>query len=303
MGNIIKTVDLIKQYNHFPVLKGLNMTVEKGDVYGFLGRNGCGKTTTMNILCNIIQKDGGTVELGENNQKIKIGYLPESPSFFPYMNAYEYLSYIAACLKYDGDIKMRNSELLSMVGLEQAGRRKVKGYSRGMQQRLGIATAMYDNPDLLILDEPTSALDPEGRVEVMNIIYQLAKSGTTILLCTHILSDVERVANKIGILSNGVMVMEGKIQDILHQHSSGQLIVELYNTSGENVNLLLNSGLCPNIYFDERRNTFYFNTETPEQLSADLMQFLAQHQIAAKNVVVYRPTLEEIYMKAVNGNV
>ena len=199
--------NLHKSYGAFEVLRGLEMNVNKGDIYGFLGKNGCGKTTTMNIVSNIIPKDSGEINFGKEN--CKIGYLPETPSMFTYMNGYEYLDYIASCCSYKDDKKKRIDEVINIVGMAEGGKRRIKGYSRGMNQRLGIAAAIFDHPDLLILDEPTSALDPQGRAEVMSIIKNLADMGTTIILCTHILSDVERTANRIGIVRDGRMAVEG----------------------------------------------------------------------------------------------
>ena len=207
--------NLHKSYGAFEVLKGLDMNVNKGDIYGFLGKNGCGKTTTMNIVSNIIPKDSGEIIFGKEN--CKVGYLPETPSMFTYMNGYEYLDYIAACCSYKGNKKKRIDEVINLVGMAEGGKRRIKGYSRGMNQRIGIAAAIFDNPDLLILDEPTSALDPQGRAEVMNIIKQLADMGTTIILCTHILSDVERTANRIGIVRDGRMAVEGTMAEIKDQ--------------------------------------------------------------------------------------
>jgi len=209
---MLKIKGLKKSYKGFPVLTDLYMNVERGDVYGFVGKNGCGKTTTMNIICNIIPKDEGEIEFESDN--VKIGYLPESPALFGYMNGFEYLDFIGACCGYAGNVRARTEEVLTITGMIYSAERRIKGYSRGMNQRIGIAAALYANPDLLILDEPTSALDPEGRAEVMEIISRLAASGSTIILCTHILTDVERVANKVGILRNGVMVVEGTVADI-----------------------------------------------------------------------------------------
>jgi len=216
---MLRITGLKKSYNNFPVLKHLNMSIDKGDVYGLMGTNGCGKTTTMNIICNIIPKDGGDIAFEEDN--VKIGYLPEMPELYGYMNGFEYLEFIGACCEYTGSIKDRTAEVLQITGMADSASRFIKGYSRGMNQRIGIAAAIYSNPDLLILDEPTSALDPQGRAEVMEIIVKLAASGSTIILCTHILPDVERVANKIGILRNGVMVIEGKLSEVLRSYGGG----------------------------------------------------------------------------------
>lgn len=213
--------NLKKAYGGFPVLRGLNMDVNDGDVYGFLGRNGCGKTTTMNIICGVIKKDEGEVKLGNNGdgKPVTIGYLPESPAIFDFMTAREYLEYVGACSEYDGDIKKRADEVLEIVGLRDAANRRTKGFSRGMTQRLGMGAAILKKPDLLIFDEPTSALDPQGRLEVIAIIERLKGLGCTIVLSTHILTDVERVANRIGIVNGGLLAEEGDIKTILRKYS------------------------------------------------------------------------------------
>jgi ABC-2 type transport system ATP-binding protein len=219
---MLKITNLKKSYKKHPVLTDLNMTLEKGDIYGFLGTNGCGKTTTMNIICNIIAKDEGEISFEENN--IKIGYLPESPALYGYMNGYEYLNYIGACCNYSESITQRTNEVLEITKMTFAANRLIGGYSRGMNQRIGIAAALFGNPDLIILDEPTSALDPQGRAEVMAIISKLASDGSTIILCTHILADVERVANKIGILKDGIMAVEGLIPDVKKRFAQDNVI-------------------------------------------------------------------------------
>jgi len=219
---MLKITGLYKSYNNYHVLKGLNMNVEQGDVYGFLGQNGCGKTSTMNVICNIIPKDEGEIAFSDENTRI--GYLPEAPALYEFMNGFEYLDFIAACCEYSGNIKERTAEVLRLTRMYDNAHRRIKGYSRGMNQRIGIAAALYAQPDLLILDEPTSALDPEGRAEVMDIISNLTSSGVTIILCTHILGDVERVANKIGIMRNGVMAIEGNLADVIAKYTSANAV-------------------------------------------------------------------------------
>lgn len=295
--------ELKKSYKKFRVLDGLNMTINKGDVYGFLGKNGCGKTTTMNIICNIIPKDEGEIILGEApGEKIKIGYLPETPALFGYMNGYEYLEYIAACAKYKGDAKARTAEVLDITGMAEGGKRRIKGYSRGMNQRLGIAAAIFDNPDLVILDEPTSALDPEGRAEVMTIIRNLAATGATILLCTHILSDVERVANRIGIMRDGKLVIEDTIVNVENRLRRNSVEISL-GSIDENVRDLLKSAdFVSGAEFFPASGLAVLNVDDPDEGMVKTMRLLSDNNISPAKLQVTRPTLEQIYINTVGGD-
>ena len=293
--------NLHKSYGAFEVLKGLDMNVNKGDIYGFLGKNGCGKTTTMNIVSNIIPKDSGEIIFGKEN--CKVGYLPETPSMFTYMNGYEYLDYIAACCSYKGDKKKRIDEVINLVGMAEGGKRRIKGYSRGMNQRIGIAAAIFDNPDLLILDEPTSALDPQGRAEVMNIIKQLADMGTTIILCTHILSDVERTANRIGIVRDGRMAVEGTMTEIKNQFARNdkKIIMGIFgdpNSAIQSVNKCTGG----RFYFDRQRAIFEIPLDYDENEQVKAQQVLNEINAAGLTLslfVIENKTLEQIYMETI----
>ena len=304
---MVKISNLQKSYGAFRVLDGLYMDVPDGEVYGFLGKNGCGKTTTMNILCNIIPKDGGDVLLdGGDGENMRIGYLPETPSLFHFMNGYEYLRYIAACCEYKGNVNARVDEVLETVGMREGARRRIKGYSRGMNQRLGIAAVMFNHPQLLVLDEPTSALDPEGRADMMNIIRQLSQTGCTIILCTHILSDVEKVAGSIGIMRGGRMAVEGKITDILQQHARNEVEVRLYETNEQGVNALRSLEqlhMIDKVDFYDKTGVFVLRTTDSEAASRELVNVLAQKGIVPYEIKTVTENLEQIYLKVVSGNV
>jgi len=298
---MLKVTGLKKSYNNFPVLKDLNMSIDKGDVYGFLGTNGCGKTTTMNIICNIIPKDEG--ELAFENDEQKIGYLPEWPALFGYMNGFEYLDYIGACCDYEGDLKARTAEVLQLTGMYSDAKRRIKGYSRGMIQRIGIAAALYADPDLLILDEPTSALDPGGRAEVIDIISGLTASGATIILCTHILADVERVANKIGILRHGVMAVEGPLSDVSKMFVAGSAVT-VRPQYADDVSRILDS-----IEIVERVEPEYYGNITAHakegvndaELFYKIVTTLANNKIVPEGVWFKRLSLEQIYLGINSG--
>ena len=298
---MLKITGLYKSYKAFPVLRGLNMSIEKGDVYGLLGTNGCGKTTTMNIICNIIHKDAGDITFSENS--IKIGYLPESPALYGYMTGFEYLDFIGACCEYEGSLKERTTELLQTTGMYYDAQRLIKGYSRGMNQRMGIAAALYSAPDLLILDEPTSALDPQGRAEVMDIICKLAASGSTIILCTHILTDVERVANKVGILRNGVMAIEGTLADVKNSFGAETAVTVRPQ------NMVDISEYVSDIEVVERYEIEYYGDITfypkpgvsEAELFYKIVTTLANKKIVPESIWFKRLSLEQIYLGINSG--
>ena len=298
---MLKITGLQKSFRDVSVLKGLNMSIDKGDVYGFLGTNGCGKTTTMNIICNIIPKDAGDISFSDDS--IRIGYLPESPSLYEYMNGFEYLNFIGACCEYEGSIKTRTEEVLNITGMYSDAHRLIRGYSRGMNQRIGIAAALYADPDLLILDEPTSALDPEGRAEVMDTISKLMASGSTIILCTHILSDVERVANKIGILSRGVMAVEGTLDDVKQTYGVANAVtvrprnmVDI-RESMSGIEVVESSQVE---YYGDI--TFYAKAGVSEaELFYKVVTALANNKIVPEGIWFKRLSLEQIYLGITGG--
>lgn len=295
---MVKIRNLKKSYKGFPVLRGLNMDINDGDVYGFLGRNGCGKTTTMNIICGVIPKDEGEIQLGDGTKRVTIGYLPESPSIFPYMTAREYIEYIAACSDYEGDIKKRTDEVLDIVGLRNAADRRTKGFSRGMTQRLGMGAAILKDPDLLIFDEPTSALDPQGRSEVIGIIERLKKLGCTIVLSTHILSDVERVANRIGIVSGGIIAEEGDMKTILRKHGGDVISMSVRNLTQEQKISLLKVNFA-RAEFNNDTGVFRFGTDNAEETSKQLIKLAADNNMIIEDFKIGTATLEEVFRKVV----
>jgi len=292
---MLRITGLKKSYNRYPVLRDLNMSIDKGDVYGLIGTNGCGKTTTMNIICNIIPKDEGNIDF--YNGEVKIGYLPETPALYGYMNGFEYLDFIGACCDYSGNIKERTAEVLRITGMTNSANRLIKGYSRGMNQRIGIAAAIYGNPDLVILDEPTSALDPEGRAEVMDIIRALAASGSTIILCTHILGDVERVANKVGILRHGVMAVEGKLPEIIGMFGGTTAIYIQLRYAPQPTDPLCRIDLIERSELGPVGITLYARQGVSEaELYYKVITTLADNGVLPDGIGFRRLTLEQIYL-------
>ncbi len=295
---MVRIRNLRKKYGSFEVLKGLSMDIEDGDVYGFLGRNGCGKTTTMNIICDVLPKDEGEIVLGNGKDKVKVGYLPESPKIYGYLTAKEYLEYIAACCEYPGDIDARVREVLDIVGLSDAANRRAKGFSRGMTQRLGMGAAILGKPDLLIFDEPTSALDPQGRAEVIAIINRLKSMGCTIILSTHILSDVERVANRIGIMNGGVLAEEGELKELLRKYGGDIISLSVRGLTDEMKIKLLSVDFARAEY-DNDTEMFRFGTDNADDCARRLIKIIADGDMVAESFNIGSASLEEVFGKVV----
>lgn len=231
---MIEVVDLKKNYGNFEALRSISFKVEEGSIFGFIGRNGAGKTTTMNILTGLIGFNSGEIfirgmDFKKNRQELikHMGYLPETPAFYDYMNAYEYLDLIGNLTGYNKDDKSRRiGELLNIVKLKKSARRRIGGYSKGMKQRMALAAAIMDGPEILFLDEPSSALDPEGRLEMLELIDGLKDDRITIFLSTHILNDAERVCDTICILDEGKILLTESLSKLYKKHIQPVLDIE-----------------------------------------------------------------------------
>ena len=221
----IRTEDLRKRYGQVTALDGLTLTVEPGTIFGFLGPNGAGKTTTMRLLTGLARPSAGRAwvagqEVGhDGTAAARIGYLPEEPAFYPWMTPAELLDHVGRLFGLPGrERRARAGELLELVDLGRVARRRIGGFSRGMRQRLGLAQALVNHPEVLLLDEPVSALDPAGRKEVLELIGRLG-SQCTVFMSTHILQDVERVCDTVAILNHGRLVVEAPQAELLDRYT------------------------------------------------------------------------------------
>lgn len=203
------------------VLSDVSLTVGQGEIFGFLGHNGAGKTTTMKILMGLLRASGGVVKLlgapaTDVGVHARIGYLPEAPYFYDYLTAEEFLSFYGNLAGLSrGVVQSRVPQLLERVGLMEARCRQLRKFSKGMLQRIGLAQALIHDPELVILDEPMSGLDPMGRKEVRDLILSLRDQGKTVFFSTHIVSDVEMICDRVGILAKGRMLAVGRIEDLV----------------------------------------------------------------------------------------
>lgn len=197
------------------VVDKLSFQLDKGEAYGLIGPNGAGKTTTVKMIVDLIEPDAGEVKLFEQNLQNnitilnKVGFMPENPAFYIHLTTKEFLSFIGNIYHIERDkIQDRIKEVIDIVGLNDAENRRIKGFSKGMKQRLGLAQAIINNPDLLILDEALDGLDPLGRTDIKKLLIKMKNAGTTILFSSHILSDVEEICDRIGIIDQGTLIKE-----------------------------------------------------------------------------------------------
>jgi ABC-2 type transport system ATP-binding protein len=210
---------LVKRYGDVTAVAGVDLTVEQGDVYGYLGPNGAGKTTVLRMLLGLITPTAGEVRVfGRDPQRDPVGALRgvagfvEAPKFYPYMTGRKNLELLAALD--GGDSASRIGEALDIVELTDRAKHKVGGYSHGMRQRLGVAAALLRNPQLLLLDEPATGLDPAGMRDMRALVARLSQSGTTVLLSSHLLNEVEELCNRVAIVRTGKIVFEGRLDDL-----------------------------------------------------------------------------------------
>ena len=294
--DMLRIKGLCKRFGDKEVLRGLDLCVPKNSIFGFIGKNGSGKTTTMKTVLGLIKADSGEIEVngervvyGQTDTNRYIGYLPDVPEFYSFMTAKEYLNF---CGEITGmnkeDIESRSNELLALVGLLDE-KHRIKGYSRGMKQRLGIAQALLNKPKLLICDEPTSALDPVGRKEILDILLAV-REQTTVLFSTHILSDVEKVCTDVAFLDNGVISVEGKLSDIKAKYRKDEYVIEFENacdlTDIKNVfNGMKNFGANKAVFSENDYNV------------SDVLRFVADKKISIIKIERVEPTLEPLFME------
>lgn len=235
---MLKVDNLIKDYKtgflkkNNLVLKGVSFEVDEGEIFGFVGPNGAGKTTTFKSILGLVTVTDGSIKIMDKSAqdlKVKqnIGYLPENPYFYDYLTGEELLCYMGDLHGLDKSIqRQRIEELLEKVEMSHAGNVQLRKYSKGMLQRIGIAQALINDPEFIILDEPMSGLDPLGRREVKDIILEEKRKGKTILLSSHMLADVESLCDRVGIIMDGVVIKIGKISELLEDiHSDYELYV------------------------------------------------------------------------------
>ena len=225
MGTILTVTNLTKKFGYLTAVKDLSFTIEKGNVYGILGPNGSGKSTTLGIVLNVVNKTAGSFhwfngQTSTHDALKKVGAIIERPNFYPYMTAVQNLKLVCKIKEVSTD---KINEKLELVGLLERKDSKFSAYSLGMKQPLAIASALLNDPEILILDEPTNGLDPQGIHQIREIIKKIASQGTTILLASHLLDEVEKVCSHVVILRKGEKLYSGRVEDMLATHGFFEL--------------------------------------------------------------------------------
>lgn len=288
-----------KRFGSHKVIDDLSFSVPENTIYGFIGENGAGKTTTMKMILGLFPMDAGDIQVsgekvtyGQTNTNRYIGYLPDVPEFYGYMTPFEYLRLCGEITGIpENQLKKRILELLELVGLEKANKR-IQGFSRGMKQRLGIAQALLNKPKLLICDEPTSALDPIGRKEIIDIL-QSVKNQTTVVFSTHILSDVERICDEIGLLHNGKLALQGDMNDIRKLRRRDGYEIDFFHTA----DAMKFSEIYSGCEFISKTQLLYKERDEEDMLKA--MKTLYEHNIHPQKIEMREATLESLFMEVV----
>ncbi|MFC4709259.1 ATP-binding cassette domain-containing protein [Enterococcus eurekensis] len=298
--NVLEIKEVSKQFGTKKVLNQLSFSIPKGSIFGFVGENGAGKTTLMKLILGLdnltageIYINGQQVHFGETKTNQMTGYLPDVPEFYDYMNSTEYLMLCAEITKIDKkQRRTRVEEMLELVGLANNDRR-IKGYSRGMKQRLGIAQALLNEPEFLICDEPTSALDPSGRNEFLDLLASL-RGRVTVLFSTHILSDVERICDRVGILHHGQLQVIGTLEELKERYAQAQIEIIFENNEAAQRFISQESNA---VLASDEGQVFIRYQDSYQAAFARLIRQLDEQQLTAKSLRHIAPSLEQIYLE------
>jgi len=306
----IKTEQLTKFYGIVKALHELNLEVPENVVFGFLGPNGAGKSTTIKLLTAFAQPTSGRafvageeVTSGNLALKSKIGFLPDVPAFCDWMTGREFLHLVGELYRLSAnEVKNRAEEMLDLVELKKAGNRRIGGYSRGMRQRLGIAQALINDPKVIFMDEPTSALDPIGRREVLELVSRL-KQNATIFMSTHILSDVERVCDMVGIINKGNLITVSSVSDLQKQYTCSMFEMEFQEDGSRLVESFKHIPWLANPEFvaDHGHPLVRVTAVDITRAKKELPQVIGESGLTLTRYELVMPDLEDIFVNVING--
>ncbi|WP_321575612.1 ABC transporter ATP-binding protein [Paenibacillus guangzhouensis] len=306
MMTLLQVDRLSKRFKQHHAVKEISFSIEEGRCVALLGPNGAGKTTTIHMLTGLLRPTSGEIRLIQQGKQVAdrrpyLGYLPQMPVFYSWMTGHEFVQYagqLAGLTKQEAS--RRTKEWLDIVGLQDAGKRRIGGYSGGMKQRLGLAQALIHRPKLLILDEPVSALDPIGRRDVIGILEQI-RQETTVLFSTHILHDAEEICDDILLIEQGEIAVQGSLDQIRQAHSEPLLVIEtLSEGDAKKLEMAIrNKSYVRHIV--NNRQTLRVTVTALEEAERGMMAEAVQHQIFIRKLEAGYSTLEDLFMKVVQA--
>ena len=299
METILSLKNLDKKFGRVHAVNNLSFDIQKGNVYGILGPNGSGKSTTLGIILNVVNKTSGEFSWFDGNLSThqalkKVGAIIERPNFYPYMTAIQNLSLICKIKEISTE---KIEEKLKIVNLFERRNSKFRTYSLGMKQRLAIASALLNNPEILILDEPTNGLDPQGIHEIREIIQKIAKNGTTILLASHLLDEVEKVCSHVVVIRDGVKLYSGRVDKMSASHG----LFELNTNEPKNklISILNNNSHIGSV---KEEGDYIIAYLTEEMEASEINNYLFKNGITVSHLVKRKPSLEEQFLDLTNTN-
>lgn len=306
---IIRTNNLKKVYRPpfaregKTALHGLNIDVRRGEIFGLVGPNGSGKTTTLKLLLGLIKPTEGEISVfgrGPSDVAVKqrIGFLPDGPYFYDYLNSYEVLDFYGRLFGYSADERARRAEkMLNQVSLNPADRKRpIRTYSKGMMQRVGLAQALLNDPELLFLDEPTTGLDPIGARQMKDAILSVRDSGKTVLLCSHLLADVQAICDRVAIISEGKLVKFGTVPELVGRSQRFEVYAGNVSESAQT------TARSKNYQFDlQPDGIVVFHANSSDQLD-EVLSFVRESKAQTVDVKGYSETLEDVFVRSVKGD-
>jgi ABC-2 type transport system ATP-binding protein len=301
--------NLVKSYGNFKALDGVNLEIEKGEIFGFIGPNGAGKSTTMKIVSGLLSADSGEVYVDDidalkNNKllKEKIGYMPDFFGVYDNLKALEYLEFYASIYGIVGEEARKLSmDLLELVNLEDKWNSNVDGLSRGMKQRLCLARCLVHNPELLILDEPSSGMDPKARYEMKGILKNLKDMGKTIIVSSHILSELAEICTKVGIIKNGKIVCQGTVDEVmLMAQGSAPLTITVMDNAEKAIEILRENPNVKEMSLDS--NKIKANIIGGDKDSHEILKTLILKDIPVVSFNKGNGNLEDVFIQITENN-
>lgn len=299
---LLKASDLVKRFGNTNAVKAINFHIEEGRCVSLLGPNGAGKTTTLKMLSGLLEPTSGSIEFkGEKEKDLRqfIGYLPQYPAFYNWMSGKEFLVFAGQLAKLNRkEAEKRSEELLERVGLTNAKKRKIGGYSGGMKQRLGLAQALIHRPKLLILDEPVSALDPLGRREVLDMMREI-KEETTILFSTHVLHDAEEISDDILIMHAGEIAISGSLGSVMEEYRQPILHIEFESQSADWLKAIASYSFVSEVNIQGNKASIVLKDMVNGKQT--LLKDIVDRKLPIRKFEISQTTLEDLFMKVVKA--